>query len=279
MSIQQRLLVAILPVALLSTYTSAYGAPIARDIIVPHRAVYEIELARTDEGSGVKSASGRMVFEVTGGACEGYRMRQRMVVNIGDEDGNTGRLDFRVSTFESGIGDLYSFDSETTMNNETIDAVEGEARRLGAKIEVTLKEPSKKTVLLDGEVLFPSQHLLAIIQAALAERRFLSVDVYEGSGTGESSDEAAAVIGNVSHTSQEDLFGEGVRQWPVSIGYFDDGSEANRHIGEELPSYQMSFMLRENGVASDLLLDYGDYALSAFLQDLEPLARPDCASR
>ena len=43
-----------------------------------------------------------MVFEVTGSACEGYKMRQRMVVNIGDEEGNVGLLDFRITTFEFG---------------------------------------------------------------------------------------------------------------------------------------------------------------------------------
>ena len=43
-----------------------------------------------------------MVFEVTGSSCEGYRMRQRMIVNIGDEDGNIGLLDFRIIDFRVG---------------------------------------------------------------------------------------------------------------------------------------------------------------------------------
>ena len=85
-----------------------------------------------EEGSGVSSADGRMVFEVTGSACEGYRMRQRMVVNIGDERRQSGLLDFRITTFESGDGDVYSFDSRTTVNQEVVEAVEGEARRDGS---------------------------------------------------------------------------------------------------------------------------------------------------
>ena len=83
---------------------AAQAASALRNSIAPHRAVYEISLERTEDGSGVSSAKGRMVFEVTGSACEGYRMRQRMVVNIGDEEGNVGLLDFRVTTFESGDG-------------------------------------------------------------------------------------------------------------------------------------------------------------------------------
>jgi hypothetical protein len=200
------------------------------------------------------------------------------VVNIGDEDGNLGKLDFQISTFESGVGDLYSFDSRTTMNEEVVEAVEGEARRHGANIEVTLKRPAEKTVTLPGEALFPSQHLQAIIDAARGEQEFLSVDIYEGAGTGESSDEAAAAIGKVTRTRADNLIGGGLRQWPVSIGYFDAKEASEEHSGEELPTYQMSFMLYENGVTSDLVMDYGDYALLGSLQEIERLASTNCAS-
>lgn len=255
---------------------TAQSTPPLRDIVTPHRAVYDIHLARTEEGSGVSSAAGRMVFEVTGSACAGYTMRQRMVVDIGDDDGNLGKLDFQIWTFESGDGGVYSFDSRTTMNEEVVEAVEGEARRQGTDVEVTLKQPAAKTVTLDGEVLFPSQHLQAIIDAARAEQNYLSVDIYEGAGSGESSDEAMAAIGKAVFTRDGDPLGGGVRQWPVSIGYFEPGGISQDHLGEELPSYQMSFMLYENGVTSDLVMDYGDYALSGSLTDVERLSKSDC---
>ena len=255
---------------------SALAAPALRSIVVPHRAVYEIGLLRADDGSGVSSAAGLMVFEVTGSACAGYSMRQRMVINIGDEDGNLGKLDFRIETFESGDGDLYSFDSRTTMNEELIEAVEGEARRLGASIEVTLARPAAKTLTLDGAVLFPSQHLQAILDAALAERSYLSVDIYEGVGSGETSDEAIAAIGKSSKTLRDDPLGGDARQWPVSIGYFETDDVAEQQASEELPAYQMSFTLFENGVTSDLVMDYGDYALSGALTEIEALTSPDC---
>jgi hypothetical protein len=268
-----------LPAAICASHAAGQTAPKLRDVIAPHRAVYDISLFRSDDGSGVSSASGRMVFEVTGSACLGYTMRQRMVVNIGDEEGNTGELDFQILTFESGAGDVYSFDSRTTMNEEVVETVEGEARRKGSDIEVTLKQPSEKTVKLDGEVLFPSQHLQAILDAARADRSFLAVDVYEGAGTGESSDEASAAIGRETRTGAGDLVGGGVRQWPVSIGYFDEEKQPEEHTGEGLPTYQMSFNLYENGVTSDLVMNYGNYALSGSLKKIERLSAPECSSR
>jgi hypothetical protein len=274
-----RFLLLAIPIAVGATQANGQSVPPLRDILAAHRAVYDIHLARSEEGSGVSSASGRMVFEVTGNACQGYTMRQRMVVDIGDEDGNLGKLDFQIATFESGEGDLYSFDSRTTMNEEVVEAIEGEARRLGSTIEVTLKQPTEKTVRLDGEVLFPSQHLQAIIDAAVAERSFLSADIYEGVGSGESSDEAMAAIGKAMRTPKDGPLGGGMRQWPVTIGYFEPDGASKDHVGEEVPSYQMSFTLYENGVTNDLVMDYGDYALSGSLTDIERLSSANCASR
>jgi hypothetical protein len=279
LNLRPALVALVVPVAAGATAAHGQSAPSLSDIIAPHRAIYDIKLVRTEDGSGVSSAAGRMVFELTGSACEGYSMRQRMVVNIGDEDGNLGKLDFQIETFESGAGDIYSFDSRTTMNEEIVEAVEGEARRLGPSIKVTLKQPAAKTVLLDGEALFPSQHLQAILDAAQEARRFLSVNIYEGAGTGESSDETAAAIGRATRTREDNLLGGGVRQWPVSIGYFDVKGIAKEHLGEELPSYQMSFTLYENGVTSDLVMDYGNYALSGSLKEIERLTSTKCGSR
>jgi hypothetical protein len=45
---------------------------------------------------------------------------------------------------------------------------------------------------------------------------------------------------------------------------------------EELPSYQMSFPIYENGVAGTLVIDYGDYVLSGRLTSLELLDQQDC---
>lgn len=250
-----------------------------RDVIVPHRAVYDIGLARTDDASGVMSASGRMVFEVTGSACLGYTMRQRMVVNIGNEDGDVGHLDFQISTFESGTGDVYNFDSRTMLNKEVIEAVVGEARRSGSGIDVKLTRPSKKTVRLDDGILFPSQHLQAILDAAESQRNFIAAEIYEGAGTGEEIDSVSAAIGREASSGGEDALTQGVRHWPVAVGYFDGQASEEETFGEELPSYQMQFTLYANGVTNDLVMDYGDYALSGSLERIEPLAAEACPSR
>ena len=273
----KRLAGAVAPV-LVCLQGAAESTPRPSDSIAPHRAVYEIGLARTDEGSGVTTAKGRMVFELTGGACQGYNMRQRMVVNIGDEEGNLGLLDFRIVTFESADGRVYDFDARTKLNKDVIEAVQGQARRTEAGVEVTLTAPVKKVVRLDGDTLFPSQHLRVILDAALADQNFVIAEIYEGAGDGEDSDSASAAIGKAVLGGPGDTLRAGVRHWPVSVGYFGRETDEKEKFGEEVPSYQMRFTLYENGVTNDLVMDYGNYALSGSLEYLEPIKAAECPS-
>jgi hypothetical protein len=244
---------------------------------VAHRAVYAISLAGSTAGSGVTNAEGRMVFEVSGSVCDGYTMSQRLVVRLASAEGDDRILDFRVSTFEAGNGELYRFVSRTYVNDQVVENVEGLAERNAGGIEVKLKNPAEKTVEFGGKTLFPSQHLQALLKAAQAEERFHSADIYEGAGRGESTDTATAVIGAAEQSVSKHPLMSGIRGWPVSIAYFSDEEPEETGFGEETPTYQMSFLLFENGVTRDLVMDYGEYKLAGRLQTIEELKQPDCA--
>jgi hypothetical protein len=250
--------------------------PAASEAPVPHRAVYEIGLAESQTSSGIATASGRLVFEVEGSACEGYRMTQRMVVQLADAEGEERLLDFRVTSFESGDGAIYQFSSRTYMNDRVVEEVEGVAERTSRGIDVRLESPGEKVVQLDGAALFPSQHLHAILEAARSSQRFLSAEIYEGAGSGESADTATAIIGEAERAAPSEPVTGGKTRWPVSIAYFKNDEETGAGSGEQLPTYQMSFKLYENGVTRDLVMDYGDYALSGTLRTLDPLEAAPC---
>ena len=44
----------------------------------------------------------------------------------------------------------------------------------------------------------------------------------------------------------------------------------------EKPDYELGMRLLDNGVSQDMVIDYGDYAISAKLDDIEPLGKPHC---
>lgn len=53
---------------------TASGATAASaNVLVPHRAVYDLELKDASDRSGIAGMYGRMVYEFNGSACEGIR--------------------------------------------------------------------------------------------------------------------------------------------------------------------------------------------------------------
>lgn len=48
-------------------------------VLAPHRAVYEISLDQSRNAGSVTDMSGRMVYELTGSACEGWSQSMRFV--------------------------------------------------------------------------------------------------------------------------------------------------------------------------------------------------------
>ena len=74
--------------ALAIAWPALPAAALGEDIVLaPHRAVYEMSLANTRGGSGVTAVSGRMVYELTGSACEGYTQNMRFVTQMVNQGG------------------------------------------------------------------------------------------------------------------------------------------------------------------------------------------------
>jgi len=258
---------------------AANSAAAVSQIPVPHRAIYKIGLSDSKESSGVTSAEGRMVFEIAGNACEGYTMSQRLVVMIEHSENGGQLLDFRVSTFESGDGALYRFASRTYVDDQIVEEAIGTAERQPESVVVALDNPGKKSLTFDQSIMFPSQHLHALLGAAKADQHFFSTNIYEGAGQGERTDTVSAVIGLAQRGEGPDSLIDGKTGWPVSIAYFSKGEKKDDKSGEEMPDYQMSFMLYENGVTRDLKMNYGDYILSGELEKLDALDTSDCVAR
>ena len=45
---------------------------------------------------------------------------------------------------------------------------------------------------------------------------------------------------------------------------------------EEKPDYELGMLLLDNGVSRDMVIDYGDYAIRAKLDDIEAAAQAGC---
>ena len=236
--------------------------------LVPHRAVYNLELADASERSGISSMFGRMVYEFTGSECEGYRVNFRFVTQV-DAGGEKKITDQQSSTFEDMKNGRFEFESKT-FNNEQLDKdVSGMAEKRADKISVDLTSPVAKAVSL-AAARFPTQHTIDVIKHAEKGEHFFEARVFDGSDNADKTLFTSTVMGSPVGVSADDPDAayagklKADKTWPVTIAYFDDATGT-----DGTPTYRMSFKLYPNGVSRDLTMDYGDFVLKGNLVKLD----------
>jgi hypothetical protein len=251
------------------------GAPAeAATVLAPHKAIYDLKLVRSQGKRPVEAVHGRILYDFTGSACEGYALTFRQVSEIDSGEGKVALSDLRAATWEEGDAKSFRFNSENKVNDRTVDTVDGNAGRDGSGVSVKLSKPTEKTFDLDAKIAFPTEHVRRVIEAAEAGKRLLELSVFDGSESGDKVFSTLAVIGNVINPGEklpDDAAAgnsalAGLRRWPVTISYFDQGSPKT---GEQTPAYAIGFELYENGISRALSLDYGDFVVSGTMSQLE----------
>src|SRR5262245_29511120 len=241
--------------------------------LVPHRAVYELSLGKLRGKASVQNARGRILYDFSGNACEGYTLDFRQVAELDNGEGKITLSDLRSNTWEDGTARSYRFSSQNHLNQRLLDAVDGKAERSTGAVAVTLTKPEQRKVNLDAAIVFPTEHVRRIIQAARDGQTILEFPIYDGSETGEKVYNSLTVIGREIGPGERDLGDAasgnkvlaGLRRWPVTVSYF----ERDKPASEQTPVYAISFDLYENGVSRTLVLDYNDFSISGVLKNIE----------
>jgi hypothetical protein len=239
---------------------------------LPHQALYELSLVKARGSSPINSARGRILYNFSGNACDGYTSEFRQVSELDIGEGKTTLSDLRSTSWEDGAGKSYRFKIASRMNDTDASPIDGIAERAGDHITVKLKQPQAKTFTLDGATVFPTEQIQRIVAAARAGKSVLELSVYDGSDNGEKVYNTLTVIGQPvaadktiaapdPSTGSEQM--KGLARWPVTVSYYD--REAKRAEGEQTPVYAMSFELYENGVSRSLVLDYNDFVIAGAL--------------
>lgn len=257
-------------------------APAAASTLIPHRAVYDLALDTASDRSGITGLDGRMVYEFTGSACEGYTVKFRFVTQI-DTSEASRITDQQSTTYEDGAGQTFSFSTRAFVD-ETLDKeLKGTARASPQSTEISLEKPDTKTLELEATQ-FPTQHLIELLGKIEAGETFYETTLFDGSDSADKVMTTTVVIGRAAATAADDPEREAIEPlqedpfWPVDIAYFDLG--ASHADGEEMPVYRISFKLHESGVSRDLVIDYGDFSMNGRLVGLSMFDKPaDCAQQ
>lgn len=243
--------------------------------LVSHRAIYDLRLI---DGGGAKApaaASGRILFDFAN-ACDSYVQTLKQAIDLEPNDGER-KLSASMSTTSENI-DGGDFRFKSSRSDDAGGDVFGSARRGADGVLIALSRPAPFRRAAEGDILFPSQHLAAIIAAARRGEKIFLAKVFDGSDDGRKIFDVATVIGPPRRDADHDRGAKdpaltGLTRWPVAVSYFPQ----DRRDGA--PDYVLSFDLYENGVSSHLKLDYGDFALRGELVDIAFPPAMNCGAK
>jgi hypothetical protein len=248
--------------------------------LASHRAAYDISLVdssgpRPSSAQTPVAATGLIAYEFHGSTCEGYTSNFRQMTEMERSEGEPVSMQVNAMSFEEANGKSMHFQIDSQGAQDTPPVVGTATRGADDDLRVVLTKPKAQTLDFGHEVLFPTQHIERMIEAAKQGGGPMQARVYDGSDTGAKIFATMSVIGKEATKPAEDAQTasalSGIRRWPVVISYFNEAAT------DAPPEYTLSFDLYENGVSGSLKLDYGAFALNARLRKLEILPATACA--
>lgn len=241
--------------------------------VVPHRALYTLSLVRASDDSGVTAAHGTMAYK-WGESCNGWTIEQRYRLKMGYSESPDSMIASNFVTWESKDGLKYRFNQQERQEGKPDNEIRGSARLDGPGKGglATFEVPAGKSFPLPPGTLFPTGHTLLLIKLAEEGQNFVAKQVFDGAAA-EGSVLVSAVIGpkiepDAAAAKKSPLLNR--PGWRVRLAFFPADPNA------EKPDYELGMLLLDNGISRDMVIDYGDYAIHAKLDDVEALDKPAC---
>src|SRR5208337_5405127 len=177
--------------------------------LASHRAAYELSLAEPTSPSRSSaqtpiSASGLIAYEFRGSACEGYTSNFRQVTQMERSEGEPLSTQVNAVSFEDADGKSMRFRVDSEGVPATPPIVGTATRGPGDDLRVELTKPATKTLDFGHDVLFPTQHIERLIEAAKNGGGAIHARVYDGSDTGAKIYATMAVVGKEASKPSDD---------------------------------------------------------------------------
>lgn len=243
--------------------------------LVSHRASYDMRLATTRSSSGIVGAGGTMNYTFTDG-CDGWTVETRTDLTMMQAQGGPLETSWDFLAWEAKDGKSYRFRVRNTRNSVVVEAYDGTATlgEGGGEAVFNLGEDEEKVIDLPKGTLLPTEHTQELVRQAKAGTPFFSAPVFDGSGV-KGAYLVTAGLGkqlpdDLPHTVDAPAL-LGGPAWPMTLAFFSPDTPAS-----EIPDFEVSLHYHANGVAENLLQDFGDFALRGILRKLEKLPPPDC---
>lgn len=255
---------------------AAFAAPARPVEVQPHKALYDMTLESSKPNSGVVGATGSLAYQ-WGESCDGWTIEQRYKLNMQYEQDQPVDINSNFVTWESKDGKSYRFNERRMRNGQQDEDIKGDAGMKGAKGAggAVFTRPKDQNFDLPPGSLFPTAHTLLLIRKAQEGEHYVAADVFDGSSVDGAVDISAVVgpkLDAKANPPSADVKSPLIDHpsWNIRMAFFPESSK------DESPDYELSMRLMDNGVSSEMTIDYGDYVIKAKLKEIQALPKPTC---
>lgn len=261
-------------VCILSITSPAYAAldKAAQAGFVPHKALYEIKMKTKKSSAKVSNIHGKMMYEWQP-ACDAWISNHHFDMTYEYYEGPPVRITSDFSNHESFDGKSFNYTTTRKTRDmimgEVRGSVKGDIQNEGGKAVYT--KPETLEYQLPEGTLFPMAHTLGVLEKIKAGKKFYNATIFDG------SDEEGPVTVNsfigksesfsIPEAYKDDIDADLVsaKSWNIRLAFFP----LNKY--EVTSDYEMSLLFHENGVISDMVVEYKDFSVVQKLVALEPM--------
>ena len=233
--------------------------------LAAHRALYALTLESV-RGGEIASATGTMGYEVID-ACDGWAVRQRLELTLTNRDGQNIDQVSDYATWESKDGQKFRFHTKQTTDTAVTSQIDGQATlkpdHMGGVAHYT--EPKETDIDLPVGTLLPMAHTAAIIDAARAGKKIVTVPLFDGTSDDGAQDSSIVILGWDKPAPNKFPVLAALPSTRVHIAFFD------RKPATLTPEYEVGMRYWKNGMADDMDMDFGDFVMHGALTKLTPL--------
>ena len=264
----------------------------ASQSLAPHKALYDVRLVSSKNGSQMVNISGKMLYEWKP-SCEGWITNHRFSLNYDYADSPGINISSDFTTFESFDGKTLNFSSRRKRDGEIYEELRGRAdmtEKGGAGI-AKYSVPEDLSFDLTKNTLFPTGHTINLLEQARQGKKFYNVRIFDGSDD-EGPVDINSFIGTKIPANKSGEAGKAplkkensfkpastnsidnslvdVPGWNVRMAFFPTGAT------ESSSDYELSMVFHENGVISDMVIEYADFSVRQKLVALEKVTPETC---
>ncbi len=244
--------------------------------LLPHKALYDINMVSKSSGAQVLNISGQMFFEWQPD-CEAWTTNHQFKLLYEYADTSPMHITSDFSTYENYDSQSFDFTSRRKRNGKLYQELRGRASMdQDEKGEALFSMPEGLSFDLPAGTLFPVSHTLELLRRAKTGKKFFHATVFDGSDE-DGPVEINAFIGkpvnamaNLTPSPDMDTALINTLAWNVRMAFFpllNPDSDAD---------YEMDVVFHENGVISDMLVEYKNFSVTQKLVAIEKLEKKEC---